>query len=51
MAIKRTQLYTKVCVCTVSPRGNLFYVDFLFFIFTSHCGGNVSTAVRMFPLR
>ena len=31
---------------TVSPRGHLFYVDFLFFIFTSHRGGNVSTAVR-----
>ena len=36
---------------TVSPRGHLFYVDFLFFIFTSHRGGNVSTAVRTFPPR
>ena len=36
---------------TVSPRGHLFYVDFLFFIFTSHRGGNVATAVRTFPPR
>ena len=49
-----------MCVCaqvthklqqdrTVSPREHLFYVDFLFFICTSHRGGNVSTAVRTFP--
>ena len=38
-----------VCNSTVSRRGHLFYVDFLFFIFTSHRGGNVSTAVRTFP--
>ena len=44
--------------CTVSPRGHLFYVDFLFFIFTSHRGekyshrgGNVLTAVGMFSPR
>ena len=43
---------------TVSPRGHLFYVDFLFLIFTSHRGGNVSTSVEilltamgMFPPR
>ena len=36
---------------TVTPRGHLFYVDFLFFIFTSHRGGNVATAVRTFPPR
>ena len=36
---------------TVSPRGHLFYVDFLFFIFTSHRGGNVLTAVGMFSPR
>ena len=52
------KLHTKVKIIdlrlkdvTVSPRGHLFYVDFLFFIFTSHRGGNVSTAVRAFPPR
>ena len=40
-----------ILVSTVSPRGHLFYVDFLIFIFTSHRGGNVSTAVRTFPPR
>ena len=42
---------TIMTIGTVSPRGHLFYVDFLFFIFTSHRGGNVSTAVRTFPPR
>ena len=40
-----------IYINTVSPRGHLFYVDFLFLIFTSHRGGNVSTAVRTFPPR
>ena len=43
--------YLNIPFTTVSPRGHLFYVDFLFFIFTSHRGGNVSTAVRTFPPR
>ena len=37
--------------CTVSPRGHLFYVDFLFFIFTSHRGENIPTAVRSISTR